>query len=346
MAETLGFSVYLSTFRDQWPVLSSWAHRNAPVFLSLNMGKGEADCAEAERICCFLADQGFRIIADVSTETCSLFEETDLLSLAERLKIWALRIDYGFSKDEIAHMASKMPIVLNASTTDPVDAQEILGAGARVFALHNFYPRPETGLDREMLLDCTQRLQAAGLRVQAFIPGDIMKRGPIFEGLPTLEEHRDVLPSAAFVDLSLRYHMDDIFVGDPGISEKEQERISLFCREKIISVPAELEHSCDWLYGKVFTCRMDSPKWIVRFEESRTIYRQKNPVEKSAPASRTRGTITMDNQSYGRYMGEIQMVRSELPKDERVNVIGSVPENARILLDCIRGGQKFCLVRP
>jgi len=60
----------------------------------------------------------------------------------------------------------------------------------------------------------------------------------------------------------------------------------------------------------------------------------------------TKGSITIDNENYGRYTGEIQIIRSDLKADDRVNVIGHVPENARLLLDCIKGGQAFMLVRP
>ena len=61
---------------------------------------------------------------------------------------------------------------------------------------------------------------------------------------------------------------------------------------------------------------------------------------------RTRGAITIDNVNYGRYTGEVQMVRQSLPADARGNVIGSVPENGWMLMDCIRRGQEFVLVRP
>ena len=346
MADALGFSVYLATFKEQWPVLSGWAHRDAPIFLSLNMGKGAADILEAEKICLKLHEEGFRVIADVSTETCELFGETDLLALARRLQLWALRIDYGFTTEQIRDMARVMPIVLNASTTDPLSARTVFYGGKQVFALHNFYPRPETGLDEQMLLETTGNLQEAGIKVQAFIPGDSLLRGPIFEGLPTLERHRGVLPSAAFADLCLTYHMDDIFVGDPGISEKEQQRIGLFCEKGILSVPAELENDYHWLYDADVTCRIDSPKGLIRMEESRTTYKPETAPQKLGADSRPKGTITIDNEAYGRYAGEIQILRRDFPAEARVNVIGRVPENAFLLLELIRGGQKFRLVRP
>lgn len=348
MLNSLGFSVYLSTFEQQWPTLRNWSGTEAPVFLSLHISEEfDADyCRRAEEICHQLADNGFRIIADVSTKTSFQFGEPDLTRLALRLRVWALRIDYGFTREEIEAMACKMPIVLNASTTSYDDALSVSHKGQPVFALHNFYPRPETGLDTELLLDTTKTLQSAGLKVQAFIPGDTQKRGPIFEGLPTLEAHRNVLPSAAFVDLALRFGMDDIFLADPGISQTEQQRILKFCKENIICVPAVLEPEYESLYDQVFTCRVDSPKWLIRFTESRMYSCVGTPVQPGNCIGRERGAITIDNTQYGRYAGEIQMIRAPLKADQRVNVIGNVPQNAWLLMDRVGGGQKFMLVRP
>lgn len=348
MPDSLGFSLYLSTFAAQWPTLRGWTGTGNPVFLSLHIGEEFDDtyCQRAREVCHKLADNGFRVIADVSVKTGKQFGCKDLTELAKDLRLWALRIDYGFSAEEIEAMAEKMPIVLNASTTTAEDARRIKAGGNEVFALHNFYPRPETGLDEDLLLETTKRLQEAGLKVQAFIPGDTVLRGPVFAGLPTLEAHRGCLPSAAFADLSLRFGIDEIFVADPGLSEKEQQRIALFCEMGILSVPAQLEAGYEHLYGQVFTCRVDSPKWLVRFQESRMYSCQGQRVEPESCFYRNRGSITIDNENYGRYTGEIQMIRSPLKADPRVNVIGTVPENAWLLMDCIRGGRKFMLVRP
>lgn len=348
MPNALGFSLYLSTFAAQWPTLRGWAGTGAPVFLSLHISEEFDDtyCQRAEEVCHLLADNGFRVIADVSVKTLRQFGCGDLTELAKSLRLWALRIDYGFSPEEIQAMAEKMPIVLNASTTSPEDARRILAGGCEVFALHNFYPRPETGLDEDLLLGTTKTLQAAGLKVQAFIPGDISLRGPVFEGLPTLEEHRHCLPSAAFVDLSLRFGMDEIFLADPGLSDTEQQRIARFCRDGVISLPALLDPEYEHLYDAVFTCRIDSPKWLIRFQESRMYSCAGTPVEAKHCASRNRGCITIDNVNFGRYTGEIQIIRSSRAADPRINVIGSIPENAWLLMDNIKGGRKFALVRP
>lgn len=346
MSKTLGFSLYLSTFEAQRSALQPWAGTGAPIFLSLHISE-EFDatyCQRAREICHLLAVFGFRTIADVSVKTLQQFGCRSLPELARDLKLWGLRIDYGFTPEEIGEMATQMPIVLNASTTSPADARRIAATGQEVFALHNFYPRPETGLDEELLMQTTQRLREAGLSVQAFIPGDTLLRGPLHEGLPTLEAHRHVLPSAAFVDMALRFGMDDIFLADPGLSDKEQQRIAHFCKTGVICVPAQLDARWKHLYGKVFTCRIDSPRWLIRFQESRIYSCQGDIVEPHNCVERRRGVITVDNKNYGRYSGELMLIREELPADERVNVIGSVPENAWLLIDRIERGAKFMLV--
>ena len=346
MNKTLGFSLYLSTFEAQRPALNLWAGTGAPIFLSLHISE-EFDatyCQRAREICHLLAVLGFRTIADVSVKTLQQFGCESLTELAKELKLWGLRIDYGFGAAEIGEMATQMPIVLNASTTDPEDARRIAARGKEVFALHNFYPRPETGLDEDLLMQTTNRLKEAGLSVQCFIPGDTLLRGPLHEGLPTLEMHRHCLPSAAFVDMALRFGMDDIFLGDPGLSQKEQERIATFCKTGVICVPAKLDENWRHLYGKVFTCRIDSPKWLIRFQESRIYSCQGDIVEPSNCVERRRGVITVDNRNYGRYSGELMLMREDLPADERVNVIGEVPENALLLVDRIGRGAKFMLV--
>lgn len=346
MCNTLGFSVYLSTFSRQRNALAGWAGTGAPVFLSLHMDEefGPGYCQQAEEVCNWLFEAGFSILADVSVKTRQQFGEPDLIRLAKRLHIGALRIDYGLRLEEIIALAQEIPVVLNASTTAPEDATQVAAAGKQVMAMHNFYPRPETGLDDSFLLESTRALQAAGLRVLAFLPGDGERRGPLGQGLPTLERHRNQLPSACFADLALRFHMDGIFLGDPGISDVEQARIHRFCSTGVLSVPATLDSGYQHLYNRVFTCRPDSPASLVRFAESRTYSCTGGPVEPARCLPRDWGVITMDNREYGRYSGEIQLIRSPLPADPKVNVIGRLPEPSLLLADCIGRGKAFALV--
>ena len=53
------------------------------------------------------------------------------------------------------------------------------------------------------------------------------------------------------------------------------------------------------------------------------------------------GTITVDNEKYERYQGEIQIAKRNLPADEKVNVIGRIKKDDRLLLQYMYGGSKF-----
>ena len=224
-------------------------------------------------------------------------------------------------------------------------ARQLAAGGGTVIAMHNFYPRPETGLDPEFLRESTAALQAEGLQVYGFIPGDALLRGPLYKGLPTLEAHRTAAPSAAFADLALNYGLDGIFAGDPEVSTREQEYIRHFCTTGELCLPVALRPGYETLYDRTFTCRPDSPKTLVRYQESRLYSCFGSTVQPDNCVERRRRCVTMDNIGYGRYSGEIQLMRTDLPADEKVNVIGEVPAEYDLLLDCIKRGKTFRMVK-
>lgn len=346
MPEFLGRSVYLTEFEKQSAPLAAVAAGGAPVFISLHISEefGADYCQRVRALCAWLRERGWRILADVSEKTVRQFGCPDLAALAQELGVWGLRLDYGFSLQEMCALAARLPIAVNASTTTPELAAQLAQAGGTVIAMHNFYPRPETGLDGEFLRQSTRSLQQAGLKVYAFIPGDSLLRGPLGCGLPTLEAHRGAAPSAAFADLALNYGADGIFAGDPGVSAAEQARIAHFCRTGELCLPTALRPGYEALYGRTFTCRPDSPQWLVRYEGSRTYSCFGGEVQPDNCVARRRGCVTLDNIGYKRYSGEIQLVRRDLPADEKVNVIGQVSPRHILLIDCIRRGAKFRMV--
>lgn len=170
------------------------------------------------------------------------------------------------------------------------------------------------------------------------------KRGPIGQGLPTLERHRDQLPSACFADLALRFHMDGIFLGDPGISQVEQERIRRFCDTAPSPFPPFWNLNIKICMGaRLRPGPTPPPPWSALPNPEPTpapAGRWSRPVPAPGPG----GVITMDNREYGRYSGEIQLIRASLPADPRVNVIGRLPELSLLLADCIQRGSPFILV--
>lgn len=129
------------------------------------------------------------------------------------------------------------------------------------------------------------------------------------------------------------------------MSAREQEYIRHFCATGEICLPVALRPGYESLYDRTFTCRPDSPKTLVRYQESRLYSCFGSTVQPDNCAERRRRCVTMDNIGYGRYSGEIQLMRTDLPADEKVNVIGEVPAEYDLLLDCIRRSKTFRMVK-
>ena len=217
MLKTLGRSVYLTQFEEQRASLSAFAAGGAPVFISLHISEefDAAYCARVQEMCDFLSAQGWRILADVSEKTIRQFGCADLTALAKRLHLWGLRLDYGFSLEEMCALAQQLPVAVNASTTTPEVARQLAAGGGTVIAIAQLLPPPGDRAGPGISAREHRSFAGGGLQVYGFIPGDALLRGPLYKGLPTLEAHRTAAPSAAFADLALNYGLDGIFAGDP-----------------------------------------------------------------------------------------------------------------------------------
>ncbi|MFH5835140.1 MupG family TIM beta-alpha barrel fold protein [Proteiniclasticum sp. C24MP] len=344
-SNSLGYSVYPSTWSENRKQLSSLFMEGSAVFTSLHimeeMHVGYVE--QVEDMMEFLKSTGYKVIADVSKRTLEIFSEQSLTDLAKRLNIDILRIDYGFTEAEMLKAAEEIPICLNASTISEEQAEFLRSTGYEFHAMHNFYPRPETGIDEEQFMKRNRMLEDYGISVMAFIQGREKLRGPIHEGLPTLEKHRNLIPYHAFLEMKNRYGIQEIFVGDGILTETEARYIRHVLKEGVYCIPVELEEK-KTLLNQVFTVRIDSPKEIIRIQESREYATPGNVIRAQNTIERKRGTITLDNELYKRYSGEIQITRYDFKPDDRVNVIGKVKDEYLDVLDLIPNGEKMMLV--
>ncbi|WP_426951286.1 DUF871 domain-containing protein [Bacillus mycoides] len=260
--------------------------------------------------------------------------------------ITGLRMDYGIAPKEIAHVSHKVKAALNASTITESFWEELLAENIRVEnieAWHNFYPRPETGLAKSFLQKQNKYLHECGIKTMAFIPGDGEKRGPLYEGLPTLEKHRYMRPLEAYLELIQECDVDKVLIGDISASLESVQEIAS-ASNGIIPVryePFINENEVLKVVEKVHTNRLDPARDVIRSvesrEENKVILQQMNTI------SRKRGSITIDNELYGRYAGEMQVVVNDLPVDEKVNFVGMVVEEDLPLLSYVGAGKKFQL---
>ena len=272
--------------------------------------------------------------------------KSDDLSALTNLGVTGLRMDFHISNEQMALWSRQIKISLNASTLTAEDITELKNADANfanLEAWHNYYPRPETGLDRQWFIQKNMWLKEKGLTVQAFVPGDRNLRGPLFLGLPTLEEHRGINPLAAALELP-ELGVDLVYIGDGGLSEKVRKQLLAYQKEQVIMLFVEEVGSdyCDYVLGEHVN-RQDDARDVIRSAQAR--FKKIPQIRAEALMERVKGTVTADNEKYLRYMGEIQIVKHDLPADARVNVVAKVVEEDIPLIARISAGVKYKLLK-
>jgi hypothetical protein len=282
---------------------------------------------------------GYELVADIALASLATLGRT--WETAATLTDWGvtgLRLDYGISPQQIATLSNQMMAALKASTLTANELTEMKAHGLqleRTEAWYNFNPRSETGLDRTWFDEKNAWLLAQGLRVQAFIAGDGALRGPLFETLTTLENHRGVAPFASYLDLIAT--VDRILVGDPRLTgatirqfEAEQDGVIVL---RAFANGRQEQRDTE-------TNRFDPARDVIRSVELR-MTPSSIDLTPQDPSARPLGTITIDNERYGRYAGEVQITKCDLSADERINVLGRLIAEDRPLIALLGPGSKF-----
>lgn len=283
-------------------------------------------------------ENDFEVIIDVNPENIADFDLEGL----------TLRLDDGFSMPQILELSYSRKIQLNASTVTKNFLQVLYDLGANfenITALHNFYPHPNTGLDTYFFECQNKMLHDFDIEVGAFVPSFAgKKRPPIEEGLPTLEDCRNF-----GTDLSARFlaalGTDFIIIGDGLPTESECRDVAAITSDEVIMQTKLLTSDpvSKKLLENVFTRRPDVSKSVIRAIEGRKFLNDAGGTIEpdESPAGRSFGDVTIDNENFGRYAGEIQIVEDVLQADSRVNVAAHIFEEESFLAGYIKPGQKF-----
>lgn len=335
----IGTSVYLSDEDAEERMLRASASGIKLAFTSLHIPEESGVTSERVRnLLSLFKREGFEVFADVSKKTPDMLGLSGFEELKE-LGVTSLRLDDGFTTEEMLELSRKFRIAINASTVGEKELQKWIESGletGNMIAWHNFYPKPGTGLDETYFLEQQSLYDSLGIPVYAFIPGDEKMRGPLHLGLPTLEDHRQQSPYVSAVQLK-RWGVKGLFVGDPGCSTELLQKLERFDREDVI----ELSYNGSGEIEGAYQLRPDPGRDVLRLLDTRT----NDHVPPSNTVERPRGTITRDNNSYGRYRGEMQITRHDLDRDPAVNVVGRICQSDLPLIESLQPDQKIQLVR-
>lgn len=352
----LGVSIYLTEKEEENYRRIEEASRYGfdKIFTSLHIPEDDNKEKQAElfkRVCEQAKKYSMNVYGDFGPDS---FKRLNL-SLDEIDKIHdfglsGIRVDYGYSDDKIADLSHKIKIFLNASTVSEEQIKSLKNLDANfenIEAWHNFYPRPETGLGKEYFIEKNKLFKTYGMKVSAYVEGDKIKRGPLYLGLPTLEEHRGGSTYHNSVELLYSCNVDNIYIGDIEADISTLERMS-YLKENTIVLYYNKENtigSYGDLLNRTYTNRPDEARDVVRAMESRG-YASINDIDikQDNIKERVKGAITIDNSGYKRYMGEIQITKRALGTNENVNVIGEIINEDKCLIDFIKGDVKFKLL--
>ena len=232
-------------------------------------------------------------------------------------------------------MRSTTPL---GSSTVGAAALDALAGVEGLVGWHNFYPRPGTGLDGGYYARQSRLFTSRGLRLLAFVPGEVTRRAPLYRGLPTLEEHRyrDAYTSA----VRLRALADGVeAVCAEGVVVPRHLEWIRRAEEGVLTLPVNLAPGCAWLEGD----------WRLRVEETGRSHRLEGTRGRALPGvcanadAMETGSLQMD--TLGRYRGEVHLMTATAPLDGEHVRLGEVAAPYRCLVGLLRGGQQVRLVR-
>lgn len=256
--------------------------------------------------------------------------------------IGALRLDYGFTKQDIVDLTNNAPylIELNASTTTKEYLEELIQMGLNKNNLrisHNFYPKPYTGLGINQVLEKNKMFKSFGFDVIAYLPSNSQKRPPLYKGLPTVEEHRNLDLTISSQELFAAL-CDGVCIGDAYVSNEDIEKILSF--EDIYELPILIkknltENELDILKS-LHRFRIDEGLYMKRSSTKRGVL-----VEPHDTNNINVFDITIDNNNYLRYKGEVGIALLPMENVGNVNVVGHIHPDAYTLCELIKPGSKF-----
>ena len=305
------------------------------VFISaLHVGDNPKNLGELNKLVNAGNKLGIKFTMDVDKKVLSKYKLPT--------NVYAYRLDYGFSANEIKDMIDKgkYHVELNASITEKSLLEELKALGVDLTSIrvsHNFYPKPYTGLSQESVLEKNKMYKEYGLKVLAFVPSSNMHRGPVYDGLATIEDHRRCHLLAALSELAL-LKVDDVCFGDAYASAEEIKMAQDFNKDRvclpigIFKGVSKLEKS---LVEKVHENRFDQSDYFLRCS-----VRTKQHIKPFNTVKRNIGDVTIDNNLFATYQGEVAVVTREMPADNRSNVVGRAL-TSKWLLDHIKPGDLF-----
>lgn len=347
-------------------------------FLSIPDEERESYLVEFKNFMKKAHELGFEVAADTNPEVFKLIGATpgNLKPFAD-LGLDIIRMDGNFGTQgdiQLTRNPYNIKIEFNASMDMGVELLINNGGNKdQITMCHNFFPERYTGLDFDLFMDFNRYWKELNLTTAAFVSSNNANTiGPwqVFCGLPTVEIMRG-LP----IDLQARYMLatgdvDDILIGNYPASDEELEalaKVNLQALEiRVDEAPGISNNEKEIMYEFApHWDRYDHSSFMLRSSMPRVWFKEKKSVQdgfidqsnemkvesQSIPyrdpgkAVFTRGDVLIVNDNLAHYRGELEIVLTEIPNDGERNLVATVKPEELMLLDFIKPGQHFKILK-
>lgn len=331
-----GISTYLQDMEEDY-VKNAAKYGASYIFTSLHIPEEDLSNAPLQiaKLLEYCQIYQMEFVPDVSPVT---FEKLNIqhgdFKALKALGIDNIRLDYGFDDIQlIKTLQQDFKIMLNASTLHRAYLQDCKKQGIdlhNIIVVHNFYPKPDTGLSRIFFKELNTLFQEFDLQVLSFVVGDHLKRFPLYCGLPTIEAHRDVHPYVACVEQVVSLQSTGVIIGDSMAQINTLKYIHLFLHEHILTIPVHLHEQYTYLYEQDLRVRKDRSETCIRLNTPRS-----SAIRPCNNGPRKKGYILLINELGQRYCGELQICKQDLAFAVDANMIGYVDPQFIDLLEWI-----------
>ena len=321
--------------------------------LSVDMDSGNT-FENFKEVVSYASNLNMEVVADVSP---TVFETLDIdysqLEFFKEIGLSGIRLDLGFSGMEEAIMSYnsydlKIEVNLSSGTKYIENIMSYRPNKENIIGCHNFYPHRYTGISRKHFMETTKLFKKHGIRTAAFISSNNGSFGPwpVNEGLPTLEEHRELSIDVQAKDLLNTGLIDDIIVSNCYASPEELKSLGKLDKD-ILELKVNLIDNLPEMERKIVLeeahfNRGDISEYMIRSTQSRVKYKGQD-FQLINPKNIEKGDILIDSSLYEHYAGELQIALKPMENSGRTSVVGKVVDEEIYLLDYIRPWQRFRL---
>lgn len=297
---------------------------------------------------------GYETFLDVSP---LIFKKLNItpnnLSFFKEIGATGVRLDETFDGATEALMSyNPQGLIIELNMSNNVDyLNNIISYQANtpfIYGCHNFYPQKGTGLPFNFFMECSKRFKKFGIHSAAFVSSKEGKIGPwnVTDGLPTLEEDRNLPIDVQAKQLWATNMIDDVIIGNAYASESELAKLAKVNRYQL-SLTVDLVSGINEIEKEI----IEKPQHIRRGDMNSIVIRSTQPRVTYAAVSNPqhdneqefhRGDVLIGNDKFGRYKNELQIVLKD-HTDSRKNKVGEISKDELFLLDFIKPWGKFKL---